>query len=368
MQDASLLSRVIELAVSIQQIPAPTFYEVQRAAFLHEQFSAEGLQDVETDHLSNVYARLPGKGDKPPLVISAHSDTVFPHKTDLSIRRENGTIHGPGLGDNSLGVAGLFGVLWGLKERQVELPGDLWLVANVGEEGLGDLCGMRAVVERFRSDPLAYLVLEGMALGQVFHHGLEVQRYRITVDTPGGHSWVDYGRPSAIHILSQLVVKITHLELPRSPRTTLNVGVISGGTSINTVAAHAWLELDLRSEDGQVLQTLVKKVEGILKKANQDEVRVTSELIGKRPSGWIPLQHPLVRLALKSLKAQGLQGRCNAGSTDANIPLSQGLPAICVGLTSGGGAHTTGEFIQIEPLEKGLAHVLMLVEGIFREL
>ncbi len=219
------------------------------------------------DEVGNVYARLPGSGSSRPLVVSAHLDTVFPLSTDLHVTRRSSnpgaaptnveglalsTVEGPGIGDNSLGVAGLFGLLWELNSSSAQiagstLPGDIWLVANVGEEGLGNLCGMRAVVDRFGDRPLAYLIVEGMALGQIYHRGLGVQRYRITVDTPGGHSWVDYGRPSAIHVLGEIIYRLSNLSLPRVPRTTLNIGTISGGTSINTIAAHAQLELDLRS-------------------------------------------------------------------------------------------------------------------------
>jgi len=183
--DASLVAQVLDLAVQIQQIPAPTFYESGRAAFIQKQFVKAGLRDVQVDEIGNVYGRLPGAGQKPPLVVSAHSDTVFPASTDLQVRREKGQIHGPGIGDNSLGVAGLFGLLWGLRARlqgssaELRFPGDLWLVANVGEEGLGDLRGMRVVVDRFGPQVLAYLVVEGMALGQIYHRGLGVKRYRI---------------------------------------------------------------------------------------------------------------------------------------------------------------------------------------------
>lgn len=200
--DASLSARVLDLAVTIQQIPAPPFGEAQRAEFVRQRFAVEGLEAVSLDALGNVFACLPGSGRSKPLVVSAHLDTVFPFDTDLKVRREADRIFGPGIGDNSLGVAGLFGLLWALRQErgdQPGLPGDLWLVANVGEEGLGDLRGIRAVVERFKDEPLAYLILEGMAFGQVYHRALGVQRYRITVRTEGGHSWVDYGRHSAIH-------------------------------------------------------------------------------------------------------------------------------------------------------------------------
>jgi len=360
--------QLLDLAIQIQQIPAPTFNEADRATFIQELFIQENLSDVEIDALGNVYACLPGDGDAPPVVISAHSDTVFPQETDLKIRKEAGKIYGPGIGDNSLGVAGLFGVVWALRENQITLPGDLWLVANVCEEGLGDLKGMRAVVERFRDRPLAYLILEGMAYGEVFHRGLGVQRYRITARTEGGHSWADYGIPSAIHDLAAFVTKLTALELPTNPRTSLNVGTISGGTSINTIAAEAHLELDLRSEDPAALQNLVAEVETLVAAADRPSVKFEAEIIGRRPAGSIPENHPLVKLATQTLKIQETRSHLNIGSTDANVPLSQGLPAICIGLTHGRGAHTTGEFLFTEYLQKGLEQVLAITTKVFETL
>lgn len=364
----SIVARVLERAVEIQQIPAPTFSEHRRAAYIHERFIAEGLQEVETDELGNVYGRLPGAGEKPPLIVSAHSDTVFPEGTDLTIRREEGKIAGPGIGDNSLGVAALFSLLWAGRKKKKPFSGDLWLVANVGEEGLGNLRGMRAVVDRFGNQVLAYLVLEGMALGQVYHHALDVQRYRITIKTSGGHSWVDYGRPSAINVLAGIVTRLSEIPLPTHPRTTLNVGVFSGGTSVNTIAARAHLELDLRSESRETLQAVAAQVESIVAEANRRDIRTGVEMIGERPSGKIPTDHPLVQLGVRSLEAQSIQARFNTGSTDANIPLSRGLPSICLGITSGCGAHTAEEFIYTQPVEKGLAQLKMVVEGAFKEL
>lgn len=366
--DPTLARRTLDLAVSIQQIAAPTFSEQPRARFVQDCFLAEGLEDVGLDELCNVYGRLPGQGAAPPLVISAHIDTVFPIATDLQVSRDDHKIAGPGIGDNALGVAGLVGLLWALKRRNSPLPGDIWLVANVGEEGLGDLRGIRAVVNRFGAQVVAYLVLEGMALGQVYHRGLGVRRYRIAVNTAGGHSWVDHGRPSAIHELAELVTRLVALELPERPRTTLNVGIISGGTSINTIAAHAELELDLRSEGARALAGLAEKVELLVKGANRPGILVHSQVIGQRPPGKLPTSHPLVRLAEECLEGLGLRANLGVGSTDANIPLSQGIPAICIGLTTGGGAHTVNEYINTAPVAQGLAQLLSIVEGAFRKL
>jgi tripeptide aminopeptidase len=248
------------------------------------------------------------------------------------------------------------------------LPGDVWLVANVGEEGLGDLRGMRAVVDRFGENVCAYLILEGMALGQIYYRGLGVQRYRITVNTTGGHSWVDYGKPSAIHELGNLIGRLAALEVPVQPRSSLNVGVIAGGTSVNTIAPEAHLELDLRSENGVALSQLVHQVETLVSTANRPDVEVSLELIGRRPAGKLPSSHPLVRLAKRCLQAQGIPPNLTIGSTDANVPLSRGFPSICIGLSTGYGAHTANEYVHVGPLFQGLAQMVALVEGIFQEL
>ncbi len=365
----ALVNRTLDLAVTIQQIPAPTFAEQERAVFIQEQFSVAGLEDVCIDSVGNVYARLPGRGSALPLIVSAHMDTVFLAGTNLSVRRTADRIFGPGIGDNSTGVAGLFGLLWALRERSndqpLSLPGDLWLVANVCEEGLGDLAGMRAVVDRFGKQVSAYIILEGMALGQVYHRGLGVQRYRIEAQTTGGHSWVDFGRPSAIHELAKLITQITTLNLPEYPRTTLNVGVISGGTTINTIAAHAQIELDLRSEGAQELTELVQQIESYVKLSNQLDVVVSARVIGQRPAGELAQAHPLVQLAQNALKKEGFDAYLGIGSTDANIPLSLGIPAICIGLTQGGGAHTVDEYILTKPVKRGLKQLLSVVEGAF---
>ena len=207
-----------------------------------------------------------------------------------------------------------------------------------------------------------------MALGQVYYRALGVSRYRITVRTGGGHSWVDYGNPSAVHELAKLITLLTAIPMPESPRTTMNVGVINGGTSINTIAAEASLELDLRSERANELRKLVRRVESRILAANRNGVRVEWELIGSRPAGSIPVDHPLIRLVTRSLAVHDIQPVLSIGSTDTNIPLSLGLPAVCLGLTTGAGAHTLDEYIHTEPLEKGLASLVTVIEIAFQEL
>jgi acetylornithine deacetylase/succinyl-diaminopimelate desuccinylase-like protein len=356
------IERILNLAVQIQQIPAPTFEESVRAQFVLEKFRAEGWSDTGMDAAGNVFARLIG-GTQSPLVVSAHLDTVFPADTCLAARREAGRIYGPGIGDNSLGVASLFGLAWMLRERGISLPGDLWLVANTCEEGLGDLKGMKAVCERFGPSPLCYLVVEGMALGYVYYRGTGVRRYKVTIHTQGGHSWIDFGKPSAIHELSKLIAQILALKAPSMPRTTFNVGRIGGGTSINTIAPEAWFELDLRSESATQLNDLARRVESLLETAQQRGVRVEREVIGQRPAGEISSSHPLIKLAASTLRKSGLEPSLTIGSTDANIPLSLGYPALVLGITHGGGAHTAGEYIETSPVADGMKQLLHFVSS-----
>ena len=373
--DPSIIERVIDLAIQIQQIPAPTFGEGRRAEFVRKTFCDLGAKDVFVDDAGNVYTHVGQRGNKPPLIISAHLDTVFPPDTGLTSSRTRDKVTGPGIGDNSLGLAGLFGLYWIFKESSVDsgkssaLEGDIWLVANVGEEGLGDLKGMKAVVNRFGEDALAYIVLEGMSLGQIYHRGLGVRRYRIHVHTKGGHSWVDYGNPSAIHEIADLVVKIKGLSIPVEPRSSMNVGVITGGTSVNTIAADANIELDLRSESTRVLNNLSEQVLLLVEEADRkggEAISVDAEVIGDRPAGEIQANHPLVKTAINCFASNGIKVKLNIGSTDANVPLSRGLPAICIGLSTGSGSHTLEEYIDTGPIAQGLGILADIIQAAFR--
>jgi acetylornithine deacetylase/succinyl-diaminopimelate desuccinylase-like protein len=363
------IQRIIDLAIQIQQIPAPTFNEIKRAEFMRDLFTSEGLSDVSIDEVGNVYGLLSSSNSlnakSQPLIISAHTDTVFPLSMDLKVRRETDKVYGIGIGDNSLGAAGLVGLLWMIRERKIKLDGDIWFVANVCEEGLGDLRGMKAVVDRFGGDVLLYLVLEGMALGHVYHGAVGVKRYRVKVTTKGGHSWSDYGQPSAIHELSKLVVELTSLELPKEPRTTMNVGKISGGTSINVIAPEAWLELDLRSEGQASLAKLISDVEKIIHEAGKPGLSFEAEVIGQRPAGELSPKHPLIQLALECIREQGLEAALTTGSTDANIPLSKNFPALVLGVSTGSGAHTKDEYINTAPVEKGMEQLVSFVSQIW---
>lgn len=352
----------LELAIAIQQIPAPTFAEAARAAFIQQQFSAVGLDSVFQDEMGNVYGRYPSAtATEPAVIVSAHSDTVFPADTDLTVRRDGRLVYGPGIGDNSLGVAGLLILAKTLREFAFVLPADIWFVANVAEEGLGDLKGMRAVVDRFGADP-TYLVVEGGLFGQISQQGIGARRFKLTVETPGGHSWGNFGSRSAIHELARIIVDITQLTTPQAPKTTYNVGVIEGGTSINSIAQSASALLDLRSESPELLEGLVTAVRKIVARAHSlHDVTVKMELIGDRPAGSLASESPLGRWAQAALQEVGhFTPRFIASSTDANIPLSKGFTAVCIGLADSYNTHRLDEYVDPQNLPRGLAQLLLL--------
>jgi di/tripeptidase len=262
-------------------------------------------------------------------------------------------------------VAGLIILAQALTANQLALPCDVWFVANVCEEGLGDLKGITAVVDRFGNEA-TYIVVEGGLFGQVCHQAIGVTRFRISVKGPGGHSWGSFGTPSAIHVLGRIVAAIDALKVPEAPRTTYNIGTIEGGTSINTIAQTASLQLDLRSENVTILEKLVKSVRQIVTEVGAgfaaDGIDISMELIGQRPAGSIPRETELVQLAIEALNYVGFRNiNFMIGSTDANVPLSRGITAVCVGLTESANAHRTDEYIDPIHLPDGLSQLLLLV-------
>jgi acetylornithine deacetylase/succinyl-diaminopimelate desuccinylase-like protein len=364
------LEEALELIVAIQQIPAPSFAESRRAEFVRQQFEQAGLCLVSQDKLHNVLGCLPSDPtqviQRPPVVVSAHLDTVFAEQVDLSVRRQEKLIFGPGIGDNATGVAGLLLLAQAIRTLDVPLASDLWFVANVCEEGLGDLRGMRTVVKRFGRQA-TYIVVEGGLYGQLSHQAIGVRRFQIEVKAPGGHSWGSFGTTSAIHVLGHLIVAIDRLSVPETPKTTYNVGVIEGGTTVNSIADSASMLIDLRSEAPARLEALVKQVQAIVRKFNRDStlgwngVEITMTPVGNRPAGSIPRHAPLVAWAESALRQVGCgEIRYIASSTDANVPLSLGGNALCLGLTESGNAHRLDEYIDSTHLPDGLGQLLLV--------
>ncbi len=355
------LAKTVSLATEIARIPAPTFAEEERARYVAQRFAERGAV-VAIDEVGNVVTRRRGTGKAKSLLVAAHLDTVFPRGTPLVFERGDGWIRGPGIGDNALGVAALL-TLWELLEaRALETPGDVIFAANVGEEGLGNLRGMRALVERYGSELGAVVAVEGHNLGRVTHVGVGSVRLRIVVRGPGGHSWGNFGTPSAIHELARIVCALADLPVPRVPKTTYNVGTIEGGVSVNTIAPEAQAVVDLRSVDPQELERLRRAVEAICQRHRSSSVAVEVEVLGVRPAGETPVDALLVRQALRILRELGIEPVLDASSTDANAAIAAGIPAICIGLTRGRGSHTLDETIELAPLEQGLLQLLRLIE------
>lgn len=364
-----LVKKIIQETIRIQQIPSPTFEEAERAGFIKKRFEEEGFLDVRMDSVNNVYARIKG-GNKSPVVVSAHLDTVFDRSVDLGVRVEPDRIFGPGIGDNSLGLAFLVlmkQVLYSLKA----LPeGDIILVANACEEGTGDLKGMKeAFAQTVNENPLAYIVLEGSSGANcIYTRGVGSKRYKIIAMGKGGHSWHDFGNSSAIHGLVRLAAELTKLSVPKGlPKTTFNIGVITGGTTINSIAQTASLLLDLRSETHEGLGMLEKQAKKMINGFIMEDISIRVELIGDRPSGGISETSPLVRLCRSVFWDTGFQDvEYKSGSTDANIPFSHGIPAVCIGICDGKDVHKPTEYVMTDALDRAARKVGRIVAGVWQ--
>jgi len=358
--DSSLEHFVDELA-AISEIPAPTFAESARALHVAERLTRLGVSDVEIDPAGNVVGCL-GKASlaRGPAFV-AHLDTVFPAGTDVRVTRRGARLYGPGVGDNAAGIAGLLLAVEALVTYGLTLDRPLWIVASAGEEGLGDLCGIRAAMQSLAGRLGSVVAIEGALLGRVTHQAVGSLRWNVRFHGPGGHSWHDFGRPSAIDAAAAAVSALGGLPVAAEPRTTFNVGRMEGGLGVNVIAADASFLLDLRSTDSLALAELAKQAGRLISgAAAQKGVDVQIDPVGDRPAGSIGPDAPLVQAASRVLRELEIEPRHDPASTDANIPLSLGVPAITVGITHGGGVHTTDEWIDILPSLKGIRQLLLL--------
>ncbi len=352
----SAADELLQETLAVTRIPSPTFAEAERAAYLAKRLKALGLQDVGHDDLHNVWGRLPGTEGGPTLLLAAHTDTVFPAGTDVEPRFDGRFWRAPGIRDNSASVALTLLLPTMLDRAGIRLPGDLILSFPVGEEGLGDLRGIRALVRRFQDEIAAVCVVDGN-LANLCHAGISVRRLEVTGRTRGGHSWGNFGTTSAIHALARMVARISRLEVPNHPKTTYNVGTFQGGTTVNTVAAEASMLIDLRSVDASALADLERQVRTILAAEARAfaDLDLAVKVVGDRPGGHIDSAHPVVQCAMAAYRRLGLEARLHPGSTDANIPLSLGIPACSFGVTTGGGVHTLDEYLDPTSLVPGMA-------------
>ena len=349
---------VAELARRICEVPAPTGNEWERARLVASLCRNQGYAP-EVDAVGNVYIRRGKREDGPLLMLLAHTDTVFPQTSPISVERQGDILRGPGIGDNSVNVAAMISALGVLDELERESDADIVAVANVGEEGLGNLLGARVAVDRYHQRLGAVIAIDG-SLGNLVHVAVGSKRWRISVSGPGGHSYGDFGTPSAIHGLGRIIAALAQLEVPQQPKTTLNVGLIEGGTSINTIAAHATALLDLRSTDIAALNQVADRVRSIIEQNAGPDLRTEIEILGERPAGMRSQADPLVQLAAEAITWLGMEPKYEASSTDANIPISLNIPAVCIGITQVERAHTLEEFLYVPPIGDGLAQLTRL--------
>lgn len=357
--DATIDAHVAEI-VALAAIPAPSFEERERAAHVAARFRDAGLADVAVDGADNVRGHLAQAGAGAPaasggrsLVLAAHIDTVFPRAAHEPPRRDGGRLAGSSVRDNSAGVAALVTVSRALREAGVRLPCAVEFVATTGEEGLGDLRGIRFRLRPEERRPEAVVAVDG-TLGQIVHQGIAVKRYTVRFETPGGHSWSGFGTPSAVHHLARVIDRLAATPVPPAPKTTFNVGVVRGGTSVNSIAASAEMQVDFRSLESSPVDRLSETLRRLVAAEEAAGVRASIVQVGDRPGGAIPAQHPLVAAVRGAYLAWGVEPHLTAASTDANVPLALGIPAVAAGVSRGGNLHAPGEWLEIDSLRPGL--------------
>jgi tripeptide aminopeptidase len=356
---SALTDAVVDRTIALARIPAPTGAEGERAALVRSWWRSDGLDRVRVDEAGNVWAPA-REGDGSIVIVCAHLDTVFGPEIDHGVRRDDGRLFGPSVGDDSVGVAALSAIAARLATGSMPV----WLLATVGEEGLGNLSGVTAALEDPPAAVAGLIAVEGNYLGRVSTVGVGSVRTRVQVTGPGGHAWEAAGSPSAIHAAAELVASIGAMR-PR-PGTSVNVGRIGGGEGINMRARHAWFELDIRADDPVALREAVRDVDALLATVSPP-LSLEATPLGERPAGRIAAEHPLVRAAKDSLAEIGETAATPATSTDANAAHGRDIPAIAVGVTRGGDEHTTQEWIEIDRIEDGVHAVARTVER-FEEL
>lgn len=364
----------LDKQVEITEIPAPTFHEAERARFLAAEFRRVGLRDIEIDKQGNVLGWRAGKRPDDVLVVAAHLDISFDKGVVTKVRKEGKRWWAPGIGDDSRGLACLLAIAEALNHASIETGRTILFAANVGEEGLGDLNGVKYL---FRESPhkprlKSFISIDGTGAGRIVNGANGVKRYRVSVKGPGGHSYGDFGRPNAAHALGRMMTRIAALEVPAQPKTTFNIGRISGGTAVNAIAEEAWMEVDLRSEAPAELDRLELKMmeavrlgaaeENEFRKASGKTVTVETKLVGNRPAGMTPAADPLVQAAAAAAKQTGQQPKFVFSSTDSNLPISLGIPAITLsGGGTGGNAHSLEEWFEPEGAWRGPQMVLRTI-------
>ncbi len=372
----SIEPETIEEQIRITEIPAPTFKEGSRAEYFKRRFTELGLKNVRIDRAGNCLGERPGAGgtDAPTLVVAAHLDTVFDENTDTKVKRDGTILKAPGISDDGRGLTLLIALVRALDQAKVETHGAIIFVANVGEEGLGDLKGTRHLFnDELKGRITHFISIDGAGLS-ITNKAVGSRRYRVTYTGPGGHSYSDFGLPNPIHTLGRLIEKVSRFQTPAEPKTTFNVGRIEGGTSVNSIARTTSLEMDMRSVSADELAKLDAQFKAAAQTAlDEENSRWTSERkltvevkpIGNRPTGTQAADAPIVQTALAADRALGIKSVLEASSTDSNVPISLGIPAITI--DGGGrsqGTHSLDETFDLTDSHLGSQRALLTVLGV----
>ncbi|HEY3137830.1 MAG TPA: M20/M25/M40 family metallo-hydrolase [Blastocatellia bacterium] len=368
-----------EELVRICETPAPPFKERARARLVARRFQQIGLGRVRSDEEGNVIAERPGISSKPRIVVSAHLDTVFPEGTDVSVRREGLRFYAPGISDNACGIVSLITLALALDAGDISTEGTVYFVATVGEEGGGNLRGVRHLFTRgdLKSGVDVFISLDGPGLERITHKALGSRRYQVTVRGPGGHSWGDFGIVNPVHALGRAISRFASYPAPLAPRTSYNVGIIEGGSSVNAIPERASMVVDVRS----ISSVEIDKLEAYLRRVVEIAVREENsqramsgttltfdlEQVGDRPSGETPVDSTIVRAAIESSRVLGVEPRLDCSSTDSNIPISLGVPAVTLGVGGvSGNCHSLAEWYEPVGRELGLKRLLLLTLALAR--
>jgi acetylornithine deacetylase/succinyl-diaminopimelate desuccinylase-like protein len=360
---------ITEQQIKITEIPAPEFEEARRGDFVKQLFSANGLQ-VRIDKLGNVIGERAGSDSSSVVLLAAHLDTVFDASTDVHVKRDGLRLTAPGIADNGAGLAALVGLAKALNEASVRTKSTIVLAADVGEEGEGNLRGIRALVEAYKSKLVAVIAVDGASTEHITTQGIASHRFEITVTGPGGHSWSDFGAPNPITAVARGIVKFSNVPVPDDPRSSYNFGTIEGGTSVNSIPSRASVKVDLRSEQEAEVVKMEKSLREAMQVGLRDELAAANEpsdalqiifrSLGSRPAGKIAESAPLVETIRNVDRFLGNRSRLERSSTDANIPLSLGVPAVSLGAGGrGGGAHTPAEWYDSTGRDLGLKRLFL---------
>ena len=369
--------RLVSEIVKLTEIPAPPFKEDQRGAAFLEMLRATGLSNVERDAEGNVMGVRRGSGKGPLIAVAAHLDTVFPEGTDVKVKREGTRLMAPGIGDDTRALAVLLAMIRAMNAAGIETASDILFIGNVGEEGLGDLRGVKYLFQKgpYKDRIRMFVSIDGAGGGDDITHGaVGSRRYRATFKGPGGHSYGAFGLVSPAFAMGGAMQKFSRIKVPEAPKTTFNVGVVGGGTSVNSIPFESWMEVDMRSESRAELEKLNETFMGVLNEAVAEENKARStrlgaitldlKLVGDRPSGVTPRDGAIVQTAAAAIRALGMTPTFSFGSTDSNIPISLGIPAITIDSGGRGGrAHALDEWIDVEKTSslRGIEAALLLL-------